>query len=49
MMDTWENGRVKIDGVTHHVNMDLITQVTQISLEGTNFYRDKKMSVNAVK
>ena len=49
MLDTWKNGRVKIDGVTHHVNVDLIAQVTKIPLEGINFFRDKKMSTNVVK
>ena len=48
MVDTWKNERVKIDGVTHHINEDLIAQVTEIPLEGIKFYRDKKMSANAV-
>ena len=49
MVDTWKNGRVKIGSVTHHVNVDLIAQVMEIPLEGINFFRDKKMSTNAIK
>ncbi len=49
IVDSYKNGRVKIDGVTHHVNVDLIVWVAEIPLEGSNFFRDKKMSTNVVK
>ena len=48
IVDTWHNGKVKIDGVTHHIIEGLIAEVTGFSLEGMNFYRDKKMSANVV-
>lgn len=49
MVESWKNGRVKIDGVTLHVNVDLIAWVVEISLEESNFFRDKKMLTNVVK
>ena len=49
MVDSWKNGRVKIDRVTHQVNVELIAQVTKIPLEGINFFRDKKMLGNIAK
>ena len=48
MVDSWSNGRVKIDGVTHQIIEGLIAEVTDFPQEGMNFYRDKKMSANAI-
>ena len=49
MVDTWNNERVKIDGVTHHITEGLIAEVTEFPQEGMNFYREKNMSSNVVK
>lgn len=48
MVDSWSNRRVKIDGVIHQITEGLITKVIDILLEGIKFYRDKKMSANAI-
>ena len=49
MVKSWKDGCVKIDGVTHQVNVELIAQVTEIPLEGINIFRDKKIPANAIK
>ena len=48
MVESWSNGRVKIDGVTHQISKGLIAEVTEILQNGIKFYRDKKMSANAI-
>lgn len=48
MVEKWNNGEVKIDGFTHEINEDLILEVTKIPHDGINFFKDKKMSDNAV-
>ena len=49
MVNSWKDGRVKIDGVSYQVTMEVISHVTKIPDEGLKFYRDKKVSANAVK
>ncbi len=48
MVETWHNGKVKIDGVSHQITEGLIAEVTGFSQEGMSFCRDKKMSTNAI-
>ena len=48
MVETWHNEKVKIDGISHQITEGLIAEVTGFSQEGMCFYRDKKMSANAV-
>jgi hypothetical protein len=48
MVNSWKDGRVKIDGVSHQVNVELIAHVTKIPDEGLKFYKDKKVSANVV-
>ena len=48
MVDFWHNGKVKIDGVSHHITEGLIAEVTDFSLDGMSFYKDKKMFANTV-
>ena len=48
MINTQKDGRVKIDGVSFHVDVGVIAHVTKILDEGLNFYRDKKVFANAV-
>ena len=47
MVETWHNGKVKIDGVSHQITEGLIAEVTGFPLEGMSFFRDRKMSANA--
>ena len=49
MVDSWKDGRVKIDGVSHHVNVEVIAHVTEILDEGLKSYRDKKNFSKVVK
>ena len=49
MVNSWKVGRVKIDEVSHQINVNIIAQIIEISYEGINFYRDKKLSANIVK
>lgn len=49
MVNTWKDGYVKIDKVSHQVSFKMISLVTRIPQEGINFFWDKKMSANAVK
>ena len=44
MVNSWKDGRVKIYGVSYHVNVEVISQVTKIPDEDLKFYRDKKVS-----
>ena len=44
-----EGRHVKIDGVSHQVNVKLIAQVIEIPMEGIYFYKDKKILANMVK
>ncbi len=47
-METWNNGKVKMDGITHQITKGLIAEVTKIPQAGINFFKDKKMLANAV-
>ena len=49
MVNSSKHGHVKIDGVSHQFNVDIISLIVEIPNEGINFYRDKRMSTNAVK
>ena len=49
MVNSWKAGHVKIDGVSHQVNADIIAEITKIPNERINFYRDKKLSANALR
>ena len=49
MVNSRTDGHVKIDGVSHQVSVGTIALVTKIPNEGIKFYRDKKMSANAIK
>lgn len=48
MVETQHNGKVIIDCVSHKIIERLIVEVTGFSQEGMSFFRDKKMSANAV-
>lgn len=48
MVDSWHNGKVKIDSVSHQITEGLIADVTGFSQDGMNFYRDKKMFANTI-
>lgn len=48
MVENWQNKKVKIDGVSHRITKGLIAKVTGFSQEGMSFFKDKKVSANAV-
>lgn len=49
MVNTWKDGKVKIDGVSYQVDVGVIAHVMDIPDKGLKFYRDKKVLVNVVK
>ena len=49
MVNTWKERHIKIDGISHKVNVELIAQVIEIPMEGKYFYRNKKMLAKIVK
>lgn len=49
MVNSWKDGRIKLDGVSFHIDVGVIAHVTEIPNEGLNFFRDKKVSMNVVK
>ena len=49
MINSWKAGRVKVDGVSYQVLVDLIAQITKIPNMGFNFYREKKLSATTIK
>lgn len=49
MVNSWNNGKVKVNGVYFQITEDVVAEVTGIPMEGHKFFRDKKMSSNAIK
>lgn len=49
MVNSWKEGRVKIDGVHYQVDIRIIAHVSEIPDVGLQFFQDKKVSVSAVK
>ena len=49
MVNSWNNGRVKVNGVSFQITEEVVAEVTGIPMEGFKFYRDKKLSSNAIK
>ena len=49
MVNSWKDGRVKVDGVSYQVTVEIIAHFTKISDEQLKFYKDKKVSTNVVK
>ncbi len=49
MVNSWNNGKVKVNGVSFQITKEVVAEVTGIPMEGSKFYRDKKLSSNAVK
>ena len=48
MVKKWNEGTVETDGVDFTIIEEIISHVTGISIAGTNFYRDRKISGQAV-
>ncbi len=48
-MGSWKDGRVKVNGVYFRITEEVIATVTKIPIEGFKFFRDKKLSTNAVR
>lgn len=49
MVNSWKDGRVKVNGVSFQITEEIIALVSKILVEGFKFYRDKKLLVNVVK
>ena len=49
MVNSWKDDKIKIDGVSYHVDLGVTAHVTEIPAKGLEFYRDKKISTNAIK
>lgn len=49
MVNSWNNGKVKVNGVSFQITEEVVAEVTGIPMEGFKFYRDKKLSSNAIK
>jgi hypothetical protein len=48
MVETWNKGKVKIDGVSHKITKGLIAKVAKIPQDDISFFNNKKMSANIV-
>ena len=49
MVNSWNKGKVKVNGVYFQITEEVVAEVTGILMEGHKFFRDKKMSSNAIK
>ena len=49
MVNSWNNGKVKVNGTYFQITEEVVAEVTGLPMEGHKFFRDKKMSANAVK
>lgn len=49
MVNSWSNGKVKVNGVYFQITEEVIAEVTGLLMEGHKFFRDKKLSTNAIK
>lgn len=49
MVNSWNNGRVKVNKVSFQITEEVVAEVTGIPMEGFKFHRDKKLSSNVVK
>jgi hypothetical protein len=49
MVNSWKDGKVKVNGVLFQIIEEVVVEVTGIPMEGFKFYRDKELSSNAVK
>lgn len=49
MVNSWKDRRVKVNGVAFQIIEEVISLMSKILTEGFKFYRDKKLSVDAIK
>lgn len=49
MVNSWNNGKVKVNGVSFQITEEVVAEVMGIPMEGHKFYRDKKFSSNTIK
>ena len=49
MVGSWKDGRVKVNGVYFRITEEVIVTVAKILNEGFEFFRDKKLSANAIR
>ena len=48
MVNSWKDGKVKVNRTYFQITEEVIAAVAEIPREGIKFFRDKKMSMNAV-
>jgi len=49
LVNSWKDDRVKVNGVSFQITEEVSAAVTGIPMEHFKFYRDKKLSSNAIK
>ena len=49
MVNSWNKGKVKVNGVYFQITEEVVAEVTGMPMEGHKFFRDKKLSSNAIK
>ena len=49
MVSSLKGGRVRVNVVSFLIMEEVISTITKIPIEGFKFFRDKKLSANAVK
>ena len=49
LVNSWKEGKVKVNGVSFQVTEEVVVAVSEISMEGFKFFRDKKFSMNVMK
>ena len=48
MVNSWKDSKVKVNSVSFFITEEVVAIVIGIPMEGFKFYRDKKISTNAV-
>lgn len=49
MVNSWKDGKVKVNAVLFLVTEEVVATVSKILVEGFKFFKDKKLLTNAVK
>ena len=49
MVESWKDGRVKVNGVYFRITKEVIVTITEIPIDGFKFFRDKKLSAKVVR
>ncbi len=49
MVNSWKDGRVKVNGINFLITEEVISAITNILMVGFKFFREKKLSASLVK